>query len=373
MFSKAHQNWLSQKQHLTQWDSYTKADVENALNQETLLLEHLAALISPVAEPFIEIMAQKAQAKTRKRFGYTMNLFTPLYLSNHCVNSCVYCGFQHKLSIMRKTLTLKEIEEECKIISEQGFRQILLVSGEHPTEIPLSYLKNAVKIARKYFCYVAMEVYPLNQEGYHELVLEGLEGVTLFQETYHQKKYEEYHPKGPKANFEQRLNTLSQAALGGVKKLNLGVLLGLWHWREEVLSLAFHLSYLQKNFWSAETALSFPRIRSSAGGFAPPFPLSDLHFIQMILALRLYDEQLGMVLSTRESQKLRNALIPLGITSMSAGAKTGPGGHLQEEQGGEDQFKVSDNRSAKEMSEFLINLGYEPVWKDWERVLSPSL
>lgn len=368
-FSEIHAQWQNEKKILSRFSEFTSAQVKEALNQEKLSLQDLAALLSPAAEPFIEEMAQKAHQETVKRFGYTMSLFTPLYLSNECVNSCVYCGFNHHLDVKRKTLSLDELREECSLIRQQGFEQILLVSGESKKFAPVSYLKEAVTLCKEFFHFVALEVYSLAESEYAELVDAGLDGVTLFQETYHPDAYPRFHPAGPKSFFENRLDTLDRAARAGVKKLNLGALLGLTPWREETLSLAFHLDHLRKNYWTAETAVSFPRIRSSAGSFMAPDPVSDFHLTQMITALRLYDDRCGLVLSTREPSELRNALAPLGITSLSAGAKTNPGGHLGEDRAGEDQFRISDPRSPEEVSEFLRSAGYEPVWKDWERSL----
>jgi 2-iminoacetate synthase len=345
-------------------DNFTKNHVLSVLEKEQIDLNDLGALLSPAAAELLEPMAQKAHAKTVKRFGYTMNLYTPLYLSNECVNSCVYCGFHTRLAVDRKTLTREEIEKECSVIREQGFSHLLLVSGEHPGKIPFEYILDSVKIAKQYFPHVSIEVYPLEEEQYSFLRENGLDAMTLYQETYDANLYPKYHPAGPKANYEYRINTMDRAGKAGIKKLNIGSLLGLNHWKIETLYLAFHLSYLKKHYWASEVAVSFPRIRESAGAFHPPYPVTDAELVQMIMALRIFDEQTGLVLSTRETESFRNGCMRLGITAMSAGVKTNPGGHIGEEGG--KQFIISDSRNPAEMSRHLAANGYDPVWKDWE-------
>lgn len=314
----------------------------------------------------LEQAALLAQKRTVMHFGYTIQFYTPLYLSSFCVNSCPYCSFHKNNVIERKILNTNEIEKECKIIREEGFSHILLVAGEHPI-VSLDYLIEAIRIAKKYFSFVAIEVAPLNESDYRELKKVGLDGVTLYQETYDTKKYAEYHSEGPKADYAYRLDTMERAGKAGIKKLNIGSLLGLNDYRLETLYLAYHLEYLKKVCWQSEIAISFPRIRENKSGFQPPYPVSSKHLLIMIVGLRLFDEKVGLNLSTRESENFRNHAFKLGITGMSASSKTNPGGHSGEKS--ETQFHIYDTRNLKQLTEFLKNNGYDPVYKDWEVVL----
>lgn len=339
-------------------------EVRNAFDHEKPGYYELALFLSPAARPLLEEMAVLAHEKTVKRFGHTMSLFTPLYVSNDCINSCAYCSFNRHLNIDLKTLTMEELENECKAIKEEGFSHLLLVSSENPQKAGVDYLKKSVEVAKKYFEQVVIEFYTLDEESYKTLKNSGVDGVTLFQETYSQEVYARFHPAGPKKDFEKRLKTMDMAARAGIKKLNLGSLLGLNDFREEALYLAFHANYLKKNYWQSEVAISFPRIRKNTGNFQPPVPVSDADFAQMILAMRLFDENLSLVLSTRETESFRNSMARLGITSMSAGAKTNPGGYTGKKS--ESQFKISDERTPSEISKYLESIGYDVVWKDWE-------
>lgn len=356
---------FSPQDYLEQAEKASVTEVRKVLSQKKLRLEDFALLLSEAASQCLEEMAHKAQEKTLRRFGYTMSLYTPLYLSNECVNRCVYCSFNHDHSIHRKTLSQAELREECRQIKKEGFEHILLVSGESPQHITTGYLADSVAIAKEFFKSVAIEVYPLEEEEYRLLKERGLDGVTLYQETYQQKLYANYHPAGPKARYGFRLNTMDRAGRAGIKKLNIGSLLGLNYWQEEALFLAFHLNYLKKTYWQSEIALSFPRIRENAGHFQAPFPVSDRQLVQMILAFRIFDENLNLLLSTRESEPFRNGCMKLGITSISAGSRTNPGGYSGKESG--TQFQISDKRSPQEISNYLQSIGYDPVWKDWEQ------
>lgn len=329
-----------------------------------LSLKDFAALLSPAATPHLESLAQRAHQLTVMRFGYTVNLYTPIYLSNFCINSCPYCSFNHAQPISRKTLSLEELSAECRILKKMGFDSLLLVSGEDPREINLKYLSDCLEVAKSFFHQVALEVYPLDQPSYQSLKKLGLDGVTLYQETYDRDLYEKLHQKGPKSHYLYRLQTMDRAGAAGIKKLNLGFLLGLSDWRREALYLAAHLQYLRKFYWQAELSASFPRIRENTAQFSPPCPVPDKDLAQLIIALRLFDPVLNLVLSTRENENFRNRMLPLGITSMSAGSKTNPGGYAGEESG--TQFSISDERPPASLADYLKTQGYEAVWKDWE-------
>lgn len=364
MFS-SHYNSLETEKLYDLCINADSSSVQNVLSKDELSLEDFAVLISPAAKPFLEEIAQIAQQKTRKRFGYALNLYTPLYVSNECVNSCVYCSFNHHLQIERKTLSEEEIHEECKLRHERGFEHLLLVSGEHPKAISLDYLEKSIRIAKEYFAQVSIEIYPLETNEYKRLKDAGLDGLTLYQETYNPDLYKNYHPAGPKADYTFRVNTMDRAASAGIKRLNIGSLLGLNDWRKEAFLLLSHFLYLKKKYWNTELALSFPRIRKNEGSFQPPYPINDSDLVQLIFAIRLLDEQVCLVLSSRESAEFRNGMIPIVINSVSAGSKTNPGGYAHDD--GSTQFQISDERSPEEMAEFLRTQGFDPVWKDWEQ------
>ena len=348
------------------WESSTENDVRIVLQKEKINIEDFAVLLSPNSLEVLNDIANKAREKTIKRFGYNINLYTPLYISNYCVNACSYCSFNTNLKIERKHLEIKDIEKECEIIKSEGFDSILLVSGEDRKRVNLEYLTEAVRVAKKYFSYVAIEVYPLEEKEYRILIDNGLDGVTLYQETYEKKVYKEYH-KGPKANYQYRLDTMDRAARARIKKINIGSLLGLNDFRKEAIYLAHHINYLRKKYWYVELALSFPRIRPNAGGFNPVYPIADKELVLLISIFRLFDESLSLVLSTRESEKFRNGMIRICVNTISAGSKTNPGGHLDSKAG--KQFEIADSRNPNEIYKYLKSIGYEPVWKDWEKVL----
>ncbi|PKL15224.1 MAG: 2-iminoacetate synthase ThiH [Spirochaetae bacterium HGW-Spirochaetae-6] len=336
----------------------------SSLSGHKLSLRNFAFLLSRAAQPHLESLARRAHQLTVMRFGYTVNLYTPIYISNFCVNSCPYCSFNHTQPIQRKTLSLEEFTAECRILKEMGFNSLLLVSGEAPREINLKYISDCLQIAKSFFHQVALEVYPLDQPSYSTLKALGLDGVTLYQETYDRPLYETLHQTGPKSHYTYRLQTMDRAGAAGIKKLNLGFLLGLADWRREALHLAAHLQYLRKFYWQAELSASFPRIRENSAQFSPPCPVPDKELAQLIIALRLFDPGLNLVLSTRENGHLRNSMLPLGITTMSAGSKTNPGGYAGEASG--TQFTISDERPPASLASYLRTQGYETVWKDWE-------
>ena len=347
----------------------TDSDVINAINKSKLDLEDFKALISPAAQPFLEQMAQRSHQVTQKRFGKTMQMYVPLYLSNKCSNSCSYCGFNAGNAIKRKTLTDEEILREVEVIKSMGYDHVLLVTGEENRSAGLSYLKNAVRLLRPYFSNISMEVQPLEQSEYEELVQEGLYSVLLYQETFNKNNYPKYHPKGKKSDFYYRLETHDRLGKAEVYKMGLGILIGLEDWRTDSFFVALHLDYLEKTYWKSKYSISFPRLRPFAGSFQPNVIMEDKELVQLICAYRIFNEEIELSLSTRENQKLRNNLLKLGVTSVSAGSKTNPGGYSADPEALE-QFAVSDDRSAKEMEELIKQCGYEPVWKDWDRAMN---
>lgn len=349
----------------------TTNDVEIALQKKQISLEDFKALISPAAMPFLEKTAKKSQETTQKRFGKTTQLFLPLYLSNECCNHCVYCGFNHENDIERITLNKEQILAEVKAIKDFGYEHILLVTGEHPQKTGIEYLKQAVELIKPYFSLISIEVQPLDKNDYSELIDKGLNTVYVYQETYNEKNYKTYHPRGKKSNFEYRLDTPDRLGKAGVHKIGLGCLLGLEDWRIDSFFTALHLKYLEKKYWKSKYSISFPRLRPHAGSFQPNFSIDEKELVQLIGAYRLLDEELELSMSVRESKNFRDNILKLGVTSMSAGSKTEPGGYANETNALK-QFEEHDNRTPQEIAEMIKKQGYEPVWKDWDYSLQKS-
>lgn len=345
----------------------TESDVRNVLNKNEILTpEDFLVLIAPVAANFVEEMAQKSFAISRKRFGNTMQLYAPLYLSNECQNVCTYCGFSFTNKIPRKTLSNLEIIAEASVLKSMGFDHVLLVTGEANTTVGVPYLLNAIQLLKPYFSNISIEVQPLDEAEYRALIDEGIYSVLVYQETYRQETYKHYHPKGKKTNFEYRLDTPDRIGRAGVHKIGLGALLGLEDWRIDSFFTALHLAYLEKTYWQTKFSVSFPRMRPFEGGEFEVKTMSERDLVQLICAWRIYREHLELSLSTRERDVFRDAVFPLGITTMSAGSKTEPGGYTAAEESLE-QFKIDDDRSPKIVSEMLKSKGFDPVWKDWEQ------
>lgn len=350
---------------LTEINAKTSADVTKALQSNKRTLEDFKALISPAARPFLEEMAQMSSRITKKRFGNTMQLYTPMYLSNECHNICTYCGFSLTNKIKRRTLTDAEILKEIKFLKSKGYDHLLLVTGEANKTVGVAYIENAIKLAKPYFSNITMEVQPLAQEEYERLMKAGLYAVLVYQETYCKEEYKKHHPKGKKSNFEYRLETPDRLGKAGVYKIGIGALFGLEDWRADSFFTALHLKYLQKRYWKTKYSISFPRLRPFSGGLEPKVEMTDKDLVQLICAYRLLDEDVELSLSTRESPLFRNNVAQLGITSMSAESKTNPGGYSVEPQSLE-QFEISDERSTNEIYKMLTETGLEVVWKDWE-------
>lgn len=340
-------------------------DVQRALSRNKRNLDDFTALVSPAAEPYLERMAQLSHQATQERFGKTIQLFAPMYVSNECQNICTYCGFSFHNKIPRKTLTEAELLEEVNAIKKMGFQHILLVSGEANYTVNISYFSKAVTLIREYFANISIEVQPLEQEEYEALRRLGVYAVLVYQETYHREVYREYHPKGKKSNFDYRLETPDRIGRAGIHKIGLGVLLGLEDWRTDSLMCAHHLDYLEKTYWQSKYSISFPRMRPAEGIIEPNVVVSDKNLVQLICAYRLWNPDLEISLSTRESEKFRENVLPLGVTSMSAGSKTNPGGYAVAEESLE-QFEISDHRRPAEVQEMIRKKGYDPVWKDWQ-------
>ncbi len=346
----------------------TEYDVRAVLAKEFRDVRDLAILLSPAGAVLLEELAVAASLLTTKRFGRTVLLYAPLYLSNECVNICTYCGFRRDIDVARSTLAPETVEKEAIYLIDQGFKHLLLVSGEHPKWVGRDYMVNVIRLIRKRVPSVSIEIEPLTEDGYRTMVDAGADGVTVYQEVYDRKLYAEYHTHGPKKNYDDRLGAPSRAARARVRRVGIGSLLGLAPWRPEILKVALHAGHLMKDYWRTHVSISFPRIREAASGFHAAYTVSDRDLAQMICALRLVLPDVGLVLSTRESRALRDGMVRLGITQMSAGSRTEPGGYLDPDEA-ERQFDVNDTRSPAEVAARLHDLGFEPVWKDWEEAL----
>lgn len=343
----------------------TAQDVERALSAEKRTLEDFKALISPAAEPYLEQMAQLSHQLTQKRFGKTIQLYAPMYLSNECQNICTYCGFSLDNPMRRRTLKGSEILTEIMALKAMNYDHVLLVTGEANKTVGVDYFKEALKIVQPHFSHISMEVQPLDQDDYEELIPLGMNTVLVYQETYHQEDYKKHHPKGKKSNFYYRLDTADRLGKAGVHKIGIGVLIGLEDWRTDSFFTALHLDYLERSYWQTKYSISFPRLRPFSGGLDPKVEMSDRELVQLICAYRIYNEEVELSLSTRESENFRNHVIKLGITTVSAGSKTNPGGYAVEPESLE-QFEISDERSPELIAEMIRQQGYEPVWKDWD-------
>ncbi len=370
--------------------------VESLLPRSQLSLQDFAVLLSPAGSALLEELSRRSQALTQKRFGKVIRLFAPVYLSNECVNNCQYCGFSRDNPILRVTLSVGEVVREACALREQGFRNLLLVAGEHPKFVSGTYLAECLTALRAEVPSLSIEVGPIDTAAYRQMVESGAEGLVVYQETYDREVYAAMHTAGPKRNFDWRLETPERAYAAGFRRLGIGALFGLSDWRREAIVLAAHAQYLLRHCWRAQVTISLPRLRPSAGEFTPLTGMTDRDLVQLVCALRLFLPDAGLVLSTRESPALRDGLIPLGITMMSAGSHTEPGGytgagrdkvHLTErgrivelaagasEWSGTQrtaatgQFEIADARSPREIAELIRRLGYEPVWKDWDAAL----
>ena len=367
MFSEVFEryNWAAVRQSIY---SKTAADVERALGRPQRDLEDFKALLSPAAAPYLEEMAQLSHRLTQRRFGRVMQLYVPLYLSNECQNICTYCGFSYDNKIRRRTLSAGELLTEAAAIKSMGYAHVLLVSGEAHQTVGVDYFARALDILRPHFAQLSMEVQPLETAEYGQLMEHGLNTVLVYQETYHQADYKLHHPKGRKSNFLFRLETPDRLGEAGIHKMGLGVLIGLEDWRTDSWFTALHLQYLGRRYWKSKFSLSFPRLRPHVGGLQPKVEQTDRELIQLICAYRLLDEEVELSLSTRESPVFRDHAVRLGVTAMSAGSRTNPGGYAVDPESLE-QFEVHDDRSPAVIAEMIRRQGYDVVWKDWDQVL----
>lgn len=368
--------------------------LDNLPLQKSRLLQRFEDLISPKSDAELEALAQASRALTLQNFGRTMRLFAPLYLSNECINNCRYCGFSRDNPILRVTLSIEQVVTEGRYLAREGFRQVLLVAGEHPKFISRNYLADCVRALAPDFSSIAIEVGPMEVADYAPIVEAGAEGLVVYQETYSREMYAEMHTAGPKRDFNWRLDCAERGYDAGFRRIGIGALFGLTRWQEEAVALAAHAEYLLKRCWQAQMTVSLPRLRPAAGEFQPAFSMTDRELAQLICAFRITFPQVGIVLSTRERAALRDVLVSLGVTMMSAGSHTEPGGYTgqgagelhrtlrgrivaPEFQDGEDllatgQFEISDERSPAEVAAVLRRRGFEPVWKDWDPALLAS-
>ncbi len=341
-------------------------NIENAIYSRNMSELEFLALLSPLAEKYLEELAQKAQQTTIRHFGKIIQLYTPMYISNYCNNQCLYCGFKKENKIERKQLTFDEIEKEAVEIAMSGMRHILVLTGSAPNVATPDYILNAVRTIKKYFPSVSIEMYPMNKEEYKSLFLAGVDGLTIYQETYDEKLYANLHPAGPKSNYQYRLSAPDRGCQAGIRRINIGSLLGLKDWRQDIFLTSLHCAYLQKEYPATETSLSLPRIQSHEGNYTSQAPVTDKNMVQILTAFRLFMPRGGINISTREKPYFRDNAIPLGITNMSAGCTTAVGGHTKDDS--TKQFEIADTRSVKEVQKLIYNKGYQPVFKDWQHL-----
>jgi 2-iminoacetate synthase len=353
--------------------SKTARDVERALSATQLTREDMMALLSPAASAFLEPLAQRSQQLTRQRFGNTVSFYVPLYLSNLCANDCTYCGFSMSNRIKRKTLDDDEIARECAAIRQMGFEHILLVTGEHEKKTGMDYFRQQIPAIRRQFASLHMEVQPLSQAEYAELKALGLDGVMVYQETYHEGVYARHHLKGKKQDFFWRLETPDRLGRAGIDKIGLGALIGLSDdWRVDCFMVAEHLLWLQKQYWQSRYSISFPRLRPCTGGIEPASIMDERQLVQTLCAFRLFAPEVELSLSTRESPWFRDNVIPLAVNNVSAFSKTQPGGYADDHPELE-QFAPHDGRRPQEVARALMRRGLQPVWKDWDSWLGRNL
>lgn len=351
------------------FDSFFKtvsADkIRNILAKDHITEEDYLCLLSPAADNFIEEMAQKSHKLSLNNFGKAVSIYTPMYISNFCENKCAYCGYNVENKINRKKLTLEEIEAEAKNISATGIKQIILLTGESRYYSPVTYIVDAVKILKKYFNSICVEIYSLKEEEYKELVQCGVNGLTMYQETYNMHIYDKIHLAGPKKNYRYRVETPERACSAGIRAMGVGALYGLDNWRREAYFSGLHAKYIEDNFPHMEISISVPRIRPHAGSFTDLHDVTDKNMVQIMMATKMFIPRAGINITTREKAELRDNLIPLGVTKMSAGVSVEVGGHSAENKG-EAQFEIADNRSVEEVKKMLTSKGYCPVFKEWE-------
>lgn len=346
----------------------TDSLVRRSICSEKLNAKEFAALLSPQAEKHLEDMAQKAHSLTVQYFGKTVQLYTPMYLSSWCDNQCTYCGFSAKNHIERKKLSLEEVKKEAEFIASTGLKNILILTGSSREKTPVSYIVECVKVLKEYFSSICIEIYALEQDEYKALITWGVDGLTIYQETYDEETYKRVHPVGPKKDYLFRLDAPERALKEGMRLVNVGALFGLSDWRREVFSLGMHAAFLQDKYPMSEISMSVPRLRPQVGSFDEACSVTDKNIVQAVLALRLFLPRVGITLSTRESASFRENLMPLGVTRMSAGSTTKVGGHTAgfgESKENPEQFEICDERNIDQIKNMLREKQYQPVLKDW--------
>ena len=348
-------------------DIYTAKDVKEALAAETCSVDNFKALLSPAALPFLEEIAQKAQKETRKHFGNSVAIFTPLYIANYCENYCVYCGFNCHNKIKRAQLNAEEIEKEMQAIAETGLEEVLILTGESPNKSSVEYIGEACKIAKKYFKLIGLEVYPMDSKDYAYLHECGADFVTVFQETYNSDKYKTLHLGGRKRIFPYRLNAQERAIMGGMRGVGFAALLGLDDFRKDALATGMHAYLLQKKYPHAEIAFSCPRLRPIINNDKiNPKDVHEPQLLQIICAYRIFMPFASITISTRECERFRDNIIQIAATKISAGISTGIGSHVEDiEDKGDDQFEISDGRSVDEVYQALLDHQLQPVMNDY--------
>ena len=346
-------------------DGAGEAEVRRALQATHVGINGLAALLSPAAEPLLSELATRSAEITAQRFGNTIQIYAPLYLSNFCVNSCAYCGFSAENKISRRMLTLEEAEQESMILHDREINHLLLVSGEAPARLGVDYLEELARRLRDKFASITIEVQPLETDEYRRLFEAGITGVAVYQETYDRGIYTDVHLAGKKCDFDYRLEVPARVAAAGMREVGIGALLGLADWRLEGLALGMHAAWLRKNYWQTSLTVSFPRLRPATGEFEPLVAVSERNLSQLLFALRIFDPDVGLVLSTREEARYRDGMIGLAPTRYSAGSCTAPGGYSQPELEGE-QFSVGDHRTISQVCLDIKRRGCDPVRKDWD-------
>lgn len=350
------------------YQHYTGKDVKSALMKDQLLIEDYAAILSPAALPYLEEMARKSIIKTKKHFGNSVCLFTPLYISNYCENHCIYCGFNCKNKIKRGLLSFEEIEEELKEVAKTGLKEILILTGESRYKSGVEYIGEAIKCAAKYFSTVGIEIYPLNTDEYSFLRECGADFVSVYQETYNPDKYEQVHLRGPKRIFPYRFHAQERALLGGMRGVAFGALLGLDDFRKDAFAAGLHAFFIQQKYPHAEISFSTPRLRPYINNEKNnPQDVHEKQLLQVMLAYRLFMPFAGITISTRERAGFRDHVIGMPATKISAGVSVGVGGHKDEEKG-DEQFEISDPRSVSEVHQMIIDRGLQPVYTDYLRV-----
>jgi 2-iminoacetate synthase len=350
------------------FDQVTDAAIEQSLAKEKPGPMDFLTLLSPRAERYLESMAHKAHQLTVQYFGRTIQMFIPLYISNHCNNRCAYCGFNHSNPILRRKLSLEEIESEAQAIARSGMQHVLFLTGEAHHITPMDYLVEAARCLKRHFASVAIEVYPLEVAEYRQLQEAGVDSMTVFQETYNQEVYKRVHLGGKKMDYHWRLNAPERAAQGGMRAVNLGALLGLAEPRSEIFFTGLHARYLENKYLETEVALSLPRFNEAEGDFQPDYLVNDKTFVQFMTALRIFLPRAGLTISTRESAAFRDRILPLGATRYSAGSSTGVGGYTEIKVEQTPQFEITDDRSVEEVAAAIVACGYQPVYKDWDRI-----